>query len=186
MLSKNKKLFLTILYCFSAFLVAKAQTFIDKNAQINIFSSTPVEDIKAVSHVGVSVLQLPKQEIAFQLMIKALDFDKKLMQQHFNEDYMESDKYPVAKFKGIIEPKIDLTKDGEYDVVAKGILTVHGVEQARNINGKITIKNGAISLFSTFEIACVAHRIKIPSLVITKIAEIIQVKIKSSLTSLNK
>ena len=183
-MKRNRKLFLTALFCFSISLVVNAQVYIDKTAQVSIFSSTPIEDIKATSHSGVLVLQLPRQEIAVQLMVKTLEFDKKLMQQHFNEDYMESDKYPVAKFKATIEPKIDLTKDGEYNVAAKGILSVHGVNQTRNINGKITVKNGVVSLYSVFEIACTAHHIKIPSLVVTKVAEVIQVKVQSNLNLL--
>ena len=108
------------------------------------------------------------------------------MQEHFNENYMESEKYPLAKFKGVIEPKIDFTKDGEYSVMAKGILNVHGVDQPRTINGKIVIKNGVVNLNSNFNVACDAHKIKIPKLVFTKIAEIIQVKVQGDLNLLNK
>ncbi|MES2416567.1 MAG: YceI family protein [Bacteroidota bacterium] len=183
-LIKNNKLLLALLCCFAAFIPASAQTYTGKNIKVNIFSSTPVEDIKAVSNSGVAVLAFPKQELAIQVIIKSLDFDKKLMQEHFNENYMESDKYPLARFKGIIEPKIDLTKDGEYNVVAKGILNVHGVNQARSVSGKIIIKNGAVFLNSTFDVACVAHKIKIPSLIVTKIAEVIQVKIQGTLNLL--
>lgn len=165
---------------------AKAQTYIGKNIQLNIFSSTPVEDIKAASSNGTAVLTAQKQELAVQVAIKSLEFDKKLMQEHFNENYMESDTYPLAKFKGIIEPKIDWTKDGAYNVTTKGILTVHGVDQARTITGKITVKNGVVNLYSTFDVACVSHQIKIPSLVFTKIAEVIKITIQGILTPLNK
>nr|WP_294896339.1 YceI family protein [uncultured Pedobacter sp.] len=183
-LNFNKTLLLITFFCLFTALALKAQVYIDKNTEVDIFSSTPVEDIKAQSRSGVSVFKMPIQEIVIQLMVKTLEFDKKLMQQHFNEDYMESDKYPVAKFKGNIEPKIDLTKDGEYNVVAKGILSIHGVDQVRNISGKITVKNGTVAMYATFDIACKAHHIKIPTLVITKVAEIIQVKTLSNLTIL--
>ncbi|SFH30074.1 YceI family protein [Pedobacter insulae] len=184
-LLKNTKLLFVALLSLSPLLQAKAQTFAGKQIKFNIFSSTPIEDIKAVSYTGVAVLVAQKQELSMQLMIKSFEFDKKLMQEHFNENYMESDKYPLAKFKGIIEPKIDWTKDGEYNVTAKGTLLVHGVSQGRTINGKITIKNKIVSLDATFNVACAAHQIKIPSLMFTKIAETIQVKVQGNLNPLN-
>ncbi|KQB99676.1 hypothetical protein AQF98_18310 [Pedobacter sp. Hv1] len=171
--------------CFLGFaLQGSAQTLIGKTIKVNLFSSTPVEDIKASSNMGTAVLVTQTQELAVQVSIKSLVFDKKLMQEHFNENYMESDKYPLAKFKGTIEPKIDWTKDGEYAVSAKGVLSVHGVDQPRNINGKISIKNGIVNLDSSFEVTCVAHQIKIPRLVFAKIAEVIQLKVSGTLTPL--
>lgn len=184
-LDKKIKLLLAILCCFTLIQQVSAQTYTAKNIKFNIFSSTPIEDIKAVSYTGVAVLVAQKQEINIQVAIKSFEFDKKLMQEHFNENYMESDKYPLAKFKGVIEPKIDWTKDGEYTVTAKGTLTVHGVDQARTITGKITLKNGLVSLNSAFNVACVAHQIKIPSLMFAKIAEIIQIKVQGNLNLLN-
>ncbi len=181
---KNKKLVLALICCLGFVLQSTAQTFVGKSIKVNLFSSTPVEDIKASSTTGSAVLIAQTQELAVQLPIKSLVFDRKLMQEHFNENYMESDKYPLAKFKGVIEPKIDWTKDGEYTVNAKGTLTVHGVDQPRSISGKITIKNGIINLDSSFEVTCVAHQIKIPKLVFTKIAEVIQLKVSGTLTPL--
>lgn len=183
--TKKSKLLLAMLCCLSLIQQVSAQTYTSKAIKFNIFSSTPIEDIKAVSYTGVAVLGAQKQEITIQVAIKSLEFDKKLMQEHFNENYMESDKYPLAKFKGVIEPKIDWTKDGEYNVTAKGTLTVHGVDQARAITGKISLKNGVASLNSTFNVACAAHQIKIPSLMFTKIAEVIQVKVQGNLNPLN-
>lgn len=182
---KNKKTVLAVLVCCLAFAhPGAAQTFVGKSVKVSLYSSTPVEDIKASSTTGSAVLLAQTQELAIQVPIKSLVFDRKLMQEHFNENYMESDKYPLAKFKGIVEPKIDCTKDGEYMVNAKGILTIHGVDQARNISGKITVKNGLVSLESNFEVTCVAHQIKIPKLVFTKIAEVIQLKVSGTLTPL--
>ncbi|MDQ7948769.1 MAG: YceI family protein, partial [Pedobacter sp.] len=180
------KLILLFVLVVAFFISASAQNYVGKNLKVNIFSSTPVEDIKASSLSGSAVLLTEKQELAVQVPIKSLEFDKKLMQEHFNENYMESDKYPMAKFKGNIEPRLDWKKDGTYQVTAKGILTVHGVNQPRTITGKITIKDGAITLNSSFEVACAAHQIKIPSLVFTKIAEVIKVSVLGTLTALTK
>ncbi len=182
---KKSKLVVALFICFLFALQANAQTYTGKNMKFNIFSSTPIEDIKAASYTGVAVLSAQKQEITIQVAIKSLDFDRKLMQEHFNENYMESDKYPLAKFKGSIEPKIDWTKDGEHNVMVKGTLSIHGVDQARTINGKITIKNKVVSISSIFNVSCADHQIKIPSLMFTKIAEVIQVKVQGNLNPLN-
>lgn len=182
---KTKLILLALLY-FAFIASVSAQNYVGKTIKVNIFSSTPVEDIRAVTNAGTAVFITAKQEIAIQVPIKSLEFDKKLMQEHFNENYMESDKFPLAKFKGTIIPTIDWKKDGTYTVTAKGVLTVHGVDQPRTINGKITIKNGVISLYSTFEVACASHQIKIPSIVFTKIAEVIKVTIQGNLTAITK
>ncbi|MES2650818.1 MAG: YceI family protein [Bacteroidota bacterium] len=182
---KKNKLLLALFCCLALVQYASGQTYTGKTIKTTIFSSTPIEDIKAASYTGVAVLAAQKQEITLQVAIKSLEFDKKLMQEHFNENYMESDKFPLAKFKGVIEPKIDWSKDGEYPVTVKGTLLVHGVEKARIITGKIIIKNKVVSISSTFNVACVEHQIKIPSLMFTKIAEIIQVKVQGNLTPLN-
>lgn len=184
MTSIKNKIALIGFFCLLAGYSAKAQNYVGKNLKITIFSSTPVEDIKAASTSASAVLLTAKQEIAVQIPIKSLEFDKKLMQEHFNENYMESDKYPMAKFKGTIEPKIDWAKDGEYPVTVKGILNVHGVDQARTITGKITIKGDVISISSSFEVACASHQIKIPRLVFAKIAEVIKVSIQGTLNPL--
>ena len=102
------------------------------------------------------------------------------MQEHFNENYMESDKYPQATFKGKINEKPDVTKDGTYPVTAAGIFEVHGVKQTRTITGKITVKSGAISLSSEFMVACKDHQIEIPKLVFYNIAENIRVQVNAT------
>ena len=181
---KKTKLILTILICFVYLQNVNAQNYAGKNIKFNIFSSTPIEDIKAVSNAGAAVIVGLKQELTIQVMVKSFEFDKKLMQEHFNENYMESDRYPLAKFKGAIEPKIDWAKDGDYTVTVKGNLNVHGVDQQRTITGKITIKNGIVTINSTFNVACAAHQIKIPSLMFTKIAEVIEVKVQGTLNLL--
>lgn len=181
----NKKQIVVIL--FAAFLImlcisVSAQSFTSGNVKTSFFSSTPIEDIKAASIKTSAVLISKTGEFAFQVPMKSFEFEKKLMQEHFNENYLESDKYPTAGFKGSIDPNINWTKDGEYNVVAKGTLTVHGVSKPRNIPAKIIIKNGTATITSSFDVACVDHGIKIPTLVFTKIAKVISVKINGTLT----
>lgn len=181
--TRNKLVWVTLL-CLGLIGKAEAQNYVGKSLKMTIFSSTPVEDIKAASTSASAVLVADKQELAVQLPVKSLEFDKKLMQQHFNENYIESDKYPMAKFKGTITPQLDWSKDGEYPVTVKGVLNVHGIDQNRTIAGKITIKGNTISISSSFEVACKDHQIKIPRLVFAKIAEVIKVTLQGTLEPL--
>jgi hypothetical protein len=162
-------------------LTAAAQNYVAKNVKVNLFSSTPLEDIKAGNVKAVVVLVGKTREIVVQVPIKDFEFDRKLMQEHFNENYMESDKYPFAKFKGTIEQQIDFSEDGVYDVKVAGILTVHGVDQTRSIAGKVIISGRTVQILSDFKVACADHRIKIPTLIITKIAEVINIKLDGRL-----
>jgi hypothetical protein len=156
---------------------AGAQSFVSKNVRIGMFSSTPLEDIRAVSDQGTGVIVAKTREVMVQLAVKTLEFDRKLMQEHFNENYIESDKYPLAKFKGVLDQSADLTKDGDYSVNVTGVLSLHGVDKQRTIPCKISIRGGVIRVEGQFKVACVDHKIDIPKLVFAKIAESISVKL---------
>jgi hypothetical protein len=151
-----------------------------KNAVVTIYSKAPVEDIDARSDKGTSVFNAATGELAFSVPIRSFKFDKARMQEHFNENYMESDKYPQATFKGKINEKPDVTKDGTYPVTAAGVFEVHGVKQTRTITGKLTVNGGAISLSSEFMVACKDHQIEIPKLVFYNIAESIRVQVNAT------
>lgn len=105
------------------------------------------------------------------------------MQEHFNENYMESDKYPAAKFKGKINTPIDLSKDGEFRVTATGDLEVHGVTRRRSISGTVKVSDGNIEIYSEFDVRCQDHNIKIPALVFKNIAETIRVTLKGTFST---
>lgn len=171
--------------CLSLFLLAfqeKQAVFFSNTLETSIYSDTPLENIAATSKKGISVYNIEKGEIQFNIPIKSLQFKKSLMEEHFNENYMESYKYPFAKFKGKVNQVIDLSKNGEYPVTVSGNLDVHGVKKQRTINGTITVNNGSISIFSKFDVLCEDHGIKIPQLVFQKIAESIQVTISGNYT----
>src|SRR5665213_485395 len=122
--------------------------YVWRNAKITLYSSAPIEDIKAVTSTGASVYNAASGELDFSVSIRSFQFDKSLMQEHFNSDYMESDKFPRATFKGKIQEHVDVTKDGAYPVTATGQFTVHGVTQTRTIPGKLSVKNGVITMTS--------------------------------------
>jgi len=154
--------------------------YVCKNAYINIYSSAPIEDITAETSTGTSVYNSATGDLAFSLNIRALTFKKSLMQEHFNTDYMESDKYPKATFKGKMQEQIDITKDGTYPITVTGELEVHGVKQTRTIPGKLTISNGTVKMTSEFMVKCADHQVKIPQLVFHNIAESIRVQVSAT------
>ena len=104
------------------------------------------------------------------------------MQEHFNSEYLESDKYPKATFKGKIQESINAAQNGTYTVTAVGELDVHGVKQNRTLPGKITVSNGTLSLTSEFMVKCADHDIKIPTIVFHNIAESIKINVNATYT----
>jgi len=156
------------------------ELYVCKNARITIFSSALIEDIKAEAQNGVSVFNPTTGELNFSVPISSFQFQKAFMQQHFNSDYMESDKYPRAIFKGKIADHIDVTKDGNYPVNVSGDLTVHGITQPKTVQGNITVKNGIITMTSVFIVKCADHHIDIPQILFYHIAENIQVTVSAT------
>ncbi|MHB1178847.1 MAG: YceI family protein [Daejeonella sp.] len=163
---------------------AEKAIFLTKSADISLFSKAPIENIEAVSKSGYGVINADNGEIQFGVSIRSFKFRKSLMQEHFNENYMESDKYPVAKFKGKINTPIDISKNGEYQVTVTGDLEVHGVTKKRTLAGVIKILNGKLEINSVFDVKCQDHDVKIPALVFRNIAETIQISMKATFNTL--
>ena len=121
-------------------------------------------------------------QFAFSVDVKSFKgFNSALQREHFNEKYMESEKFPKASFSGKIIEHVDFSKDGTYDVRAKGDLDIHGVKQTRIIKGKITIHNGSLQVNAQFTVPLSDHNISIPSIVSQKIATEIQVQFEASM-----
>ena len=161
-----------------------AQKYLCKNGLVSFFSATPVENIEAKSNECSSALDSKTGDLVVVIPIKSFKFEHLLMQEHFNENYMESHKYPKAFFKGKIAgiESIDFSKEATHKVNAVGQLTIHNVTREVNIPGTISIQNGQILLDSKFDVRCADHNIKIPKLVLVKIAESIEVHINNSLS----
>ncbi len=173
-----------ILITFGLMLTLSFQGFTQKvfkttNGTVSFYSKTPVEDIEATSKKLGAAINIDSRAIAFTISIKSFVFPQALMQEHFNEHYMESDKYPTATFKGKINENIDLSKDGTYKVTASGTLNMHGVEKPRDFEGTITVKGGNFTLNSNFKVKLEDHKIERPSVVFQNIAEVIDVKLNA-------
>ncbi|WP_232010726.1 YceI family protein [Mucilaginibacter gotjawali] len=159
--------------------------YLCKNARIAIFSGALIEDINAVTSSGLSIYNAASGELDFSVAISSLQFEKSFMQQHFNSDYMESDKYPRAIFKGKMLEHIDVTKDGDYPVTVNGRLSVHNITQNRTIQGNVAVKNGVITMTSEFIVKCADHHIDIPQILFYHIAENIKVTVSATYSPYN-
>lgn len=171
---KNKLLILCFLFAMVSGI--QAQIFSTSTGKVSFYSKTPMEDIAATNNKVLAVITT-KRDLAVSILNTNFVFHNKLMQEHFNEKYMESEKYPNCTFKGKINEDIDFTKDGVYKVTATGKLNIHGVEQDRTIAGTLIIKNGTVQLLSDFKVKNVDHKIEIPTVVMAKIQEEIEVKV---------
>ena len=169
-----KKILLSLSFLCFALICSGQNMFTVSKGEVSFYSHAPIEDISAENKQPASVINLSSHEIAVIIPIRNFRFEKELMQQHFNEKYMESEKYPMASFKGVIE-NIDLTKDGEYEVSATGVMSIHGVEKEVTLTGTLKRVGNMITITSKFKVALKDYNITIPKLLFENIAEIIEV-----------
>lgn len=154
-----------------------------RNAKIDFISEAQLELIKAATTSARGLIDPTTNQFAFTIDVNSFQgFNSMLQREHFNEKYMESEKYPKATFSGKIIEQIDFLSDGSYDVRAKGDLEIHGVKQTRIIKGKIAIKNGSLKINATFDVPLADHNITIPTVVSQKIATQIKVQFDASMS----
>jgi hypothetical protein len=163
--------------------ITQAQKFYTKNGQVSFFSTTKMEDIKADNNQVLCVLNTQTGDLQFSLLTKGFHFAKALMEEHFNENYIESTKFPKSTFKGIVADitKVDFTKDGSYTVNVKGDLTMHGVTKNIATSGNIIIKGGKINAVSKFMAKLADYKISIPGAVKNNISETIEITVNCNL-----
>lgn len=159
----------------------QAQIYIGEKCTLSFFSETKMENIDAVNSVSKPVLNSKNGAFAIKASQNAFNFKSALMQEHYNENYIESEKYPYATFTGIINEAIDYTNEQVNKVTITGNLNMHGVDQPRTITGTLEIKNTKIILNSNFLITVADYKIKVPSLYIEKIAEVVKVTLHAEL-----
>ena len=166
-----------ILFLSSAYASAPSLQFSAKTGTITFTSDAPMELIKANSNQLKGSLNPETREFSFSLDIKTFKgFKVYTQKKHFNDIYLESDKYPQATFEGKIIENIDLHRDGLYNVRAKGNLSIHGVTQERIIKCNLTIKNGLVNAKANFIILLADHNITIPKILGKKLATDIKVE----------
>ena len=179
-----KKLFLiSCLLAASAMASLQAQNlYFTKTGHVSFFSSTPMENIEAHNRKATSMINTSTGEVEFSLLIIAFEFEKALMQDHFNENYMESAKYPKSVFKGRITnlDKINFAANGTYPADITGKLTIHGVTREISTKGTFTVKDGKIQSSAGFLVKPADYNIAIPKLVSDKIAKDIKVSVENT------
>jgi hypothetical protein len=161
------------------FLGASAQKYMTKTGFVGFFSHTPMEDIKGDNNQSASILDISTGELVFQLLVKSFHFDRALMEEHFNENYMESDKFPKSTFKGKITnlATVDFSKPGKYDVTVEGDLSIHDVTNKISVKGELEVTSGGINATSKFNIVPEDYKINIPGVVKEKIAKNLEVSV---------
>jgi len=166
--------------------MANAQRYMTKGGTIKFFSDTPMEKIEGINHQVNSALDFATGNFVFKALVHGFEFEKALMQEHFNENYMESEKFPNTTFSGKITniKDVNLGKDGVYKVVAEGDLSMHGVTNKVKVNGTLEVNGGKVLGKATFNVAPKDYNITIPSAVIKNISEAIQVDVNISLDKL--
>ena len=176
---KTTLLALALMACYSC----SAQRYMTRNGNVNFFSETPIENIEATNDM-VSGLLTDEGRFAFRVPILGFRFEKALMEEHFNENYMESTRYPNGTFEGSIDGWKESMKDGQWhEVIAQGVLEIHGVKNAREIPSKIKWSDSAWKIQTTFTVATANHEIPVPKMVRNKIAESIDVSVELTLTA---
>jgi len=168
---------LLILSCL--LFTANAQKYITKNGFIGFFSHTSMEDVKADNNQVNSILDISTGDLVFQALIKSFHFERALMEEHFNENYMESEKFPKSSFKGKITnlSSVDFKKNGAYEVSVEGDLIMHDVTKKIIVKGTIEVLPDGINASSKFNIVPEDYNINIPGVVREKIAKNLEVTV---------
>lgn len=175
-------LFLLFTMCLPVYSFAGTKIYEVRSGEVRFSSEAPKELISASSRKLQGVLDAEKMIFAFKVNITSfIGFNSPLQRDHFNENYMESRNFPDAVFKGKIIESVDLSKDGTYQVRAKGKLSIHGIEQERIIKVQMVIKNAKCQVFSSFPILLSDHDIKIPRIVDDKLSPEIKVSVRALL-----
>lgn len=172
-----RSLIISAIFLLTGFAGAGQDVYSSRNVSFSFYSSAPLEDIEAKTARGVSAINIKTKAVYFQVQVNTFQFKKKLMQEHFNENYLETGKYPYASFKGRIIDNTDMTKDGVYPVTVEGTLGIHGVDKIYKEKGTVTVSNGKLTVNAKFNVRVADHKIKIPSLVIKNIAEVVEVTV---------
>jgi polyisoprenoid-binding protein YceI len=165
-----------------------AQTkYIDRHGKASFFSSAPLEDIKAHSDQAVSVFDIQTGEIVASMLMRTFHFRKSLMEEHFNENYVESDKYPKSTFTGKVTniDQVDFSRDGKYKLDVIGEMTLHGVTRHVEVKADAVVSNGTIQATAVFPLRVEDFKIDVPRLVIHNIAEVVEVTVSFNYQPVN-
>lgn len=170
-----------ILLCFAPFLSAQDALYKISSGKVYFQSDAPLEIIEASSKSLRGAIDTQKKTFAFTIPMRSFEgFNSALQQEHFNENYLESTRFPDAVFTGKIIEQVDFDKEGTYTIRAKGKLTIHGITRERIIKSELNIQKEGFSLKSEFTVFLKEYDINIPKIVYQKIAEEILVRVEGA------
>lgn len=174
---KFSKLLLSAVLLLSFSALQAQDRYLTRVGHVKFFSTAPMEDIEANNNKVLSIVDLAKGEVAVDMLMKAFEFEKKLMQEHFNENYLESSKFPKSTFKGTFDVPTSLKSmsDGTYEVDVTGEITIHGVKKPLNTKATLTVADGKLTGDLVFNVTVKDHKISIPKVVVKNIAEVVEV-----------
>ena len=157
--------------------------FFTKTGRIYLFSAAPIENIEAANKSAVSLLDSKTGDFQFAVLMKGFEFKKALMQEHFNSEYVESDKFPKAEFKGQItnNSAINYNGGGSYEVNVKGKLSIHGQTKDIEVTGTVIAKGGIVTVHSSFNILLADYKVSIPRLYTDNISKTIKITVDAVL-----
>jgi polyisoprenoid-binding protein YceI len=167
--------------------LAIGQKYFSKTGKIFFKSDSNVEKIEAQNTSASTVIDVATGTMEWAVLIQGFKFEKALMQDHFNENYMESSKYPKAKFKGKIDNpgSINFAKDGVYTINVSGTLEMHGVTKPVTSQGTVTVKNGVITAKSKLSVLIADYNIEVPKLVADNVGKKVEIQIQADYQLMN-
>jgi len=181
-----KKLFLITCFLTTGITALFAQKYMTRTGKVKFDATAPSspERIVGVNNEAACILDSKSGDVASQMLIKSFKFEKELMEEHFNENYMESDKLPKADFKGKITnaSEINFAKDGAYTAKVEGKLTIHGVTNDVTTPADVTVRGHTVSVKTKFVVKLIDYKIKVPSLVADKLSKEATVTLDCDLT----
>ena len=184
------KVFLSALLLICITDLVQAQRLFTRSANVSFDATTnsSLEVVDAKTNTGTLVIDVPTGQVAAAVLMKSLLFEKALMQEHFNENYIESSKYPKGVFKGKLDDatKVDFTKDGSYKANVSGDLTMHGVTKKVSAPVTFTVKGGKVAAHTDFSVVLKDFNIDIPSVVSDKVAKEAKISFGGDLEELKK
>lgn len=173
-----QKVIFTLAFTLLTIGLLSAQPLIDREGTASFYSEAPLEDIEATNKEVMGAIDLKEGTLAVSMFIKKFRFERSLMEEHFNENYLESDKFPKATFKGKIKDfaNMDFEKGGSFEAEAEGEIEIHGVRKPLIAKVQFQVSPSSVKSTTEFEISVADHDVDIPKLVIKNIAEVVLVK----------
>ena len=168
-----KNLLLALLLPLTMLTVNAQTKYYTRTGSIYFNAGTGLEEIEGINKSVLSAFDKATKQVQFSVLIKGFEFKNAFMQEHFNENYMESGKFPKASFKGSIVDleNVNFERNGAYIVKVKGVLEVHGVQRDVEAVGAFKIDKGSISTTSKFKIVLADYKIAIPQVVADKLSK---------------